>query len=301
MVFVKVVKDRSYFTRFQVKYRRRREGKTDYWARRNMLRQDNDSFNVPKYRVVVRFTNKDTIAQVVRAQIVGDFVYSSAYGHELTRYGIPVGHTNYAAGYAVGLLLARRTLVKAGLADKYVGQEKVTGEDFNVAQVEDGPQPFRAILDVGLKRTSTGSKVFATLKGVTDGGLLVPHNVNRFVGYDSEGKKLNTDVLRKHIFGAHVAEHMRQLKDDDPEAYEKKFSRYIKNKIGPDDIEKIYAKVHAAIRANPAPAPKKPENPALVHLRYHKLKLTRKQRLGNIKHHKNLIAKRAGATETADE
>ena len=38
------------------------------------------------------------------------------------------------------------------------------GEDYNVEEVADGPRPFRALLDTGLKRTSTGSKVFAALK-----------------------------------------------------------------------------------------------------------------------------------------
>ena len=43
-------------------------------------------------------------------------------------------------------------------------QEEATGEDFNVEEVDDGPRPFSALLDTGLKRTSTGSKVFAALK-----------------------------------------------------------------------------------------------------------------------------------------
>lgn len=55
-------------------------------------------------------------------------------------------------------------LDKFGLADVYKGQEEATGEDFNVEEVEDGPRPFTALLDTGLKRTSTGSKVFAALK-----------------------------------------------------------------------------------------------------------------------------------------
>ena len=55
-------------------------------------------------------------------------------------------------------------LTKFGLADTYKGQEEATGEDFNVEEAEDGPRPFTALLDAGLKRTSTGSKVFAALK-----------------------------------------------------------------------------------------------------------------------------------------
>ena len=43
-------------------------------------------------------------------------------------------------------------------------QEEATGEDYNVEAADEGPRPFTALLDTGLKRTSTGSKVFAALK-----------------------------------------------------------------------------------------------------------------------------------------
>jgi large subunit ribosomal protein L5e len=297
MAFVKIVKNRSYFIRYQVKYRRRREGKTDYQARRRMIIQDKNKYNSPKYRLVVRFTNKDVIAQMVRPKIEGDVVYAAAYGHELKRYGIPVGHNNYAAAYAVGLLLARRTLNKFGLADKYQGQTQVNGEDYNVEPLADGPRPLRAILDTGLKRTSTGSKVFATLKGAVDGGIDIPHSVSRYVGYDTEAKKLKADVLRKHIFGAHVADHMRQLKDEDAASFEKKFSRYIKNKVGADDVEKLYAKAHAAIRADPKPAAKKPAKEGAVHKRYNALKISRGQRAVNVKNRKSALVAKAAAEE----
>jgi len=289
MAFVKVIKNRSYFIRFQVKYRRRREGKTDYQARRRLVVQDKNKYNTPKYRLVVRFTNKDVIAQVVRAKIEGDFVLAAAYGHELAKYGIPVGHSNYAAAYAVGLLVARRILKKFNLDEKYVGQQNATGDDFNVKPIVDGPRPLRAYLDTGLKRTSTGSRVFAALKGACDGGLDVPHSVTRYVGYDSESKKLKADVLRKHIFGAHIAAHMRELKDEDSATFEKKFSRYIKNKVTADDVEKLYTKAHALIRKDPIiVTEKKPER--TEHKRFHKAKLSLKQRKGNVTHKKHLTA-----------
>ena len=40
MGYVKVVKTSPYFSRYQVKYRRRREGKTDYRARTRLTAQD---------------------------------------------------------------------------------------------------------------------------------------------------------------------------------------------------------------------------------------------------------------------
>ena len=122
MAFVKVVKNRAYFKRFQVKYRRRREGKTDYGARRVMVRQEKNKYNSAKYRLIVRFTNKRCIAQIVSSTIEGDKVMMHADSTQLEKYGLKVGLKNYAAGYCVGLLLARRTLDKVGLADAFEGQ-----------------------------------------------------------------------------------------------------------------------------------------------------------------------------------
>lgn len=59
--------------------------------------------------------------------------------------------------------------------EMYQGLKEVTGEDYNVEQEGDNPNPFQAVLDVGLARTSTGAKIFAVLKGAADGGVNVPH------------------------------------------------------------------------------------------------------------------------------
>jgi len=251
MGFVKVIKDKAYFKRFQVKYRRRREGKTDYQARRALIIQDKNKFGTPKYRLVVRFSNADVTCQIIRAKIIGDEVLCAAYSHELPRYGMSRGLTNYAASYATGLLLARRCLKKLKLDGKYQGNVKANGEDYNVEPLEKGPNPFYAILDVGLRRTTTGSRVFAAMKGACDGGIEIPHSETRFVGYDSEEKKLDAEKLKKHIFGGHVAEYMKYLEKENPSRFDKQFSRYIKDKITANDLEKKWASVHDAIRKNP--------------------------------------------------
>jgi len=252
MAFAKVVKNKAYFKRYQVKYRRRREGKTDFYARKRLITQDKNKYNSPKYRFVVRVSNKEVTCQIAHAKIEGDVVVAAAYSHELKRYGMPVGLNNYAAAYATGLLLARRLLTKLNLADKYKGQTNPDGNDYNVEELEDGPHPFRAYLDVGLHRTTTGSKVFAALKGITDGGIEVPHSVTRFVGYEKEGKALKADVLRKHIFGAHIGDYMKSLREENPPKFQKIFSDYIKAGIKPEELEAKWAAVHKAIRASPA-------------------------------------------------
>ena len=134
---------------------------------------------------------------------------------------------------------------------KFPGHLKVTGDDYNVPSRKGNP--FNALLDVGLARTSTGSRVFAAMKGACDGGINVPHRETRFVGYKKEGKEevLDATILRKYIFGGHVADYMRELKDKDPARFDKQFSRYKKAGITPEGIEKMYADAHKNIRKNP--------------------------------------------------
>jgi len=282
MPFVKVIKNKAYFKRYQVQYRRRREGKTDYRARKRLVAQDKNKYNSPKYRLVVRLSNKDITCQIAYAKLEGDFILAAAYSHELKRYGMSVGLTNYAAAYATGLLLARRLLTNLKLADKYQGNTKVDGNDYNVEELADGPNPFRAYLDVGLARTTTGSKVFAALKGACDGGLEVPHSASRFVGYSKEEKALKADVLRKHIFGGHVGDYMKILREQNSSKYQKHFADYVKAGIKPEEIEAKWAAVHKAIRADPSmkkSAKKKPEQQK----RFRRGKLTLADRKNRIK------------------
>jgi len=278
--FVKVVKNKQYFKRFQVKFKRRREGKTDYYARKRLIVQDKNKYNTPKYRLIVRLSNRDVTAQIAYSRIEGDHIVCSAYSHELPRYGVKVGLTNYAAAYATGLLLARRLLKQLGLDTLYKGTSEVTGDEYNVEGVEDGPGAFRCYLDVGLQRTTTGARVFAAMKGAVDGGLNIPHSTNRFPGFDAETKTLNADVHRAHIMGQHVADYMRSLEEEDPEAFKRQFSQYIKLGINADQIDGMYKSAHAAIRADPALV--KPEPKIHVTKKWKRSKLTLAERKNRV-------------------
>ncbi|KAK1277851.1 60S ribosomal protein L5-1 [Acorus gramineus] len=274
--FVKSQKSRAYSKRFQVKFKRRREGKTDYRARIRLINQDKNKYNTPKYRFVVRFTNKDIIAQITSASIAGDSVLAAAYAHELPRYGLEVGLTNYAAAYCTGLLLARRLLKQLEMDEEYQGNLEATGEDFSV-EVAETRRPFRALLDVGLVRTTTGNRVFGALKGALDGGLDIPHSEKRFAGFSKDDKQLNAEVHRKYIFGGHIASYMRTLMEDEPEKYQTHFNEYIKRGIEADSMEELYKKVHEAIRADPS-ASKSTKEPPKEHKRYNLKKLTYEER-----------------------
>jgi large subunit ribosomal protein L5e len=283
MPFVKAVKNKAYFKRFQVKYRRRREGKTDYYARRKLVVQAKNKYKSPKYRLVVRFTNTDIIVQIIYAKIEGDYILTVAYAHELPKYGIKIGLTNWAAAYTTGLLAARRVLTKLGLADKYEGVTEPDGKICPIEALDDAPRPFKAFLDVGLKRTSTGSKVFAVLKGASDGGIFIPHSENRFPGYDAESKKLDSEVLRKYIYGGHVADYMRLLQDEDDDKYKRQFSKFIEAGVSADDLEDIYKEAHAKIRANPEFIPTKKKGDYKDFKKYTRSRLNLKQRKNKVK------------------
>lgn len=286
MPFQKDQKTSAYHSRFQTPFRRRREGKTDYYQRKRLVAQHKAKYNTPKYRLVVRFTNKDIIAQIVSSQIVGDFVFTSAYAHELPRYGIKHGLTNWAAAYAVGLLVARRALQKLGLDETYQGVEEVEGEFELTEAVEDAPRPFKVFLDVGLTRTTTGARVFGALKGASDGGLYIPHSANRFPGWDIESEELDADTLRNYIFGGHVSEYMEELADDDEERFRTLFKGYLDDDIEADGLEDIYQAAHEAIREDPSfkPTEKKftKEQYAAESKKYRQVRLTREERQAKI-------------------
>merc|ERR1711990_1440742 len=248
MGFVKVVKNKAYYKRFQVKYKRRREGKTDYYARKRLVCQDKNKFATPKYRFVVRFTNKDIICQVVSSKIKGDICHAAAYAHELPRYGLKVGLTNYSAAYCVGLLCARRLLQKYNLDGNFEGTAEVTAEyedSYVHGNDEEGPNAFHALLDVGLKRTTLGSKIFAAMKGA----------------FDDEEKAYDAEAHRDRILGGHVSTYMESLEEEQPDEYAKKFARFIAAGVSADGMEDMYLGVHKAIRADPAAKPTKKKKP----------------------------------------
>ncbi|WRT65888.1 uncharacterized protein IL334_002839 [Kwoniella shivajii] len=256
MPFVKNQKNDAYFSRYQVKPRRRREGKTDYQARRALVSQAKNKYASPKYRLVVRITNKQVICQIVYAKIQGDVVLVHASSKELPKYGIEHGLTNWTACYATGLLVARRALTKLGLADKYEGVVEPSGElELTEALGDDEPRPFKAYLDVGLRRTSTGARVFGAMKGASDGGIFIPHNEKRFPGFDPETKAIDAEVLQRYIVGGHVAEYMESLEEEDDERFKKQFASYLAADVSSADIEEIYTDAYAKIREDPTFTP----------------------------------------------
>jgi large subunit ribosomal protein L18 len=129
-------------SRYCVQLRRRKEGKTDYKARKALVISG-------KPRLVVRNTLKNVIAQIIVAKPHGDEVLVSAHSRELKKYEWKAHAGNLSSAYLTGLL--------CGLKAKAQGVKEV-------------------ILDIGLHSPSKGARVFAMLKGVLDAGVHVPHS-----------------------------------------------------------------------------------------------------------------------------
>lgn len=298
MAFVKIQKNNTYFKRFQVKFRRRREGKTDYYQRKRLTVQRKNKYNTPKWRFVVRRTNQRIICQVVWSTIAGDKIKTSADSFELRRFGLTAGLTNYAAAYCTGLLTARRLLhqldeenkkrdINLDLAKKFNLVPEATGEYVDISQLAEKKgleeRPFTCFLDLGLARATTGNRVFAAMKGAVDGGIHIPHSDKIFPkakGGDkkeTKGKETKAagNLLRDRIFGVHVQNYMDYFKKSNKGYNTHQFALWEKNFAAAKvkNTEELYKKVHAAIRANPArvKAPKKtvkhtadPKNPSIM-------------------------------------
>merc|ERR1712187_683468 len=191
----------------------------------------------------------------------GDIIVAAASSSDLSKFGIPVGHKNYAAAYLTGLLCARRTLKKFGLDETFKGKEEIDGEEYHIENEETNTRPFKAILDVGLKTTVVGGRMWGALKGAANGGLHVPHSTKNFPGYKPAEEKgaeseYDAEAHKDRIFGHHVSEYMEMMKEEDPTKYEAHFAKFIAADIEPDKMEDMYSNAHAKIKENPDGAEK---------------------------------------------
>ncbi|MGD0405083.1 MAG: 50S ribosomal protein L18 [Candidatus Bathyarchaeia archaeon] len=142
---------------YRVKLRRRREGKTDYQARKALVISG-------KPRLVTRFSLKNVTVQIVVAKLHGDEVLAAANSRELVKtYGWKAPTGNVPTAYLTGLL--------CGLKAKAKGVEE-------------------AILDIGLISPTKGSKIFAALSGVLDAGVMVPHSEEKIVKERMKGEHI---------------------------------------------------------------------------------------------------------------
>lgn len=184
---------------YNLPFRRRREGRTDYKSRRRLVIS-----GIP--RLVIRPTNKNMTVQLIKAEPAGDDVMVSAQSSELKALGWKAACGNMPAAYLTGLLIGKRAKAK-GIKN--------------------------AILDIGLSARGPGSRIFAVAKGALDGGLSIPID-----------KKVLPSEDRLH--GNHIVNYSKLISTQ-PEAYKKRFARYLKNNLKPEELQENFNNVQAKI------------------------------------------------------
>lgn len=147
----------------KIRFRRRREGLTDYAKRLKLVKGGLD-------RVVVRKSNKRICGQIVRYELKGDKVVASVDSRELEKMNWP-SRCNRPTAYLAGLLLARK-------AKELKKQE--------------------LILDIGLASPIKGSIPFVFAKGCADGGLGIKGKFEtEEKTYDSSAQAAYAEELKK--------------------------------------------------------------------------------------------------------
>ena len=128
--------------RYKMPFKRRREGKTNYQKRLQLLKSGEP-------RLVVRKSLNYIIAQLTEFNGKGDKILATVTSKELKKIGWTFACDNLPAAYLTGLLIGKKSLDK-----------KITD----------------AVLDSGLHTSVKGSRVYAVAKGAKDAGLNVPVN-----------------------------------------------------------------------------------------------------------------------------
>ncbi len=148
--------------RYSVKPRRRREGKTDYRKRLKLLRSR-------KVRMVVRKSIKNTQIQFIEYKESGDNILVSAKSNELvSKYNWKFSTATTPAAYLTGLLAGKRA------KDKGISE---------------------CVIDFGRHPPVTGSKIFASIKGIIDAGVECAHNEEKLPNDERiTGKHLDKEV-----------------------------------------------------------------------------------------------------------
>lgn len=162
-------------------------------------------------RLVVRGTLNHMIVQIVKAEVTGDRVMVSAHSHELTKtYGWQGDCGNVPASYLTGFLCGLRA-------------------------VNDGVK--KAVLDIGLQSSSRGARVFAALKGAIDAGVEVPHDESML-------------PMETRIRGQHIVDYANQLTSSNPEAYQRRFSKYLSRGLRPEQLSEHFSVTKKKIEAS---------------------------------------------------
>lgn len=185
---------------YSVPFRRRREMKTDYQQRKRLLKSG-------KVRFVARPSNKQVLVQFIESKDGGDRTFIQTRSTDLKTFGWDISTSNLPAAYLTGYL-AGKMAVKAKVKE--------------------------AILDIGIYTPNSGTRIFATLKGVVDAGIEIPCNDRMIPSED-------------RIRGEHIQSYAKILAKEDKEKYNKHFAKYLAVNKKPEDLSKLFDETKSKI------------------------------------------------------
>lgn len=184
-----------------IPFKRKKQGKTNYKKRLRLLLSE-------KHRLVVRPFLNNISAQIIEYSSKGDKVVAAATARDIEKLGWKFSKGNIPAAYLTGLLAGKKALEK-GVKE--------------------------AILDVGLRNPTKGSRIFACLKGVIDAGIEIPHAEEEL----PSGEKIS---------GKDIIDYANKIKEN-KEKYEKQFSKCLKQGLDPSGITNAFEEVKKKVKS----------------------------------------------------
>ena len=165
--------------RYLLHFKRRREGKTNYKKRLQLLQSK-------KTRLVIRNTNNQILTHITNYEKKGDKTIVGVNSNELETFAWKHSKKNMPAAYLTGFLLAQKAK-----------EHKVT----------------HVIIDSGLQTMRYGTKIYAVIKGVIDGGIKI----------DTEDKVFPSE---DKISGAQIDKYKKTKIADDFKTIKTKIAAY---------------------------------------------------------------------------
>lgn len=150
--------------KYTVKIKRKKQGKTNYKLRVNLLKSE-------KPRLVIRKSLKNILIQIVKSESSQDKVLISCYSRELKKIGWEYNLGNIPSSYLTGFLLGKKALKK------------------DIKEI---------ILDLGLQKSVIKSRLYSALKGCIDAGLSIAHDPKMFPPEERiKGLHINKEIEKK--------------------------------------------------------------------------------------------------------
>tara|TARA_Y100000310_G_C20656568_1_gene802254 strand:+ start:1054 stop:1635 length:582 start_codon:yes stop_codon:yes gene_type:complete len=178
-----------------IPFRRKLKEKTDYKKRLKLLMSGS-------HRLVVRVSLNNLYVSVNKYSDEGDIVEVNIKSSALKKYGWKADTGNLPSAYLIGFI-----------AGKIAKQKKIE----------------KAILDIGLRSSVKGTRIYAAVAGAIDGGLNIPMGGENLPPKD----RLN---------GTHISKYAEDIKEN-KEKFESQFGGYIKRDINPVEIHKHFEEV----------------------------------------------------------